>query len=47
LEDGSDVMSKEETAQLASRQEKYIVNLKNALIRMKINLMAFAGFRGV
>jgi len=35
LEDGSDVMSKEETAQLASRQEKYIVNLKNALIRIE------------
>ena len=33
LEDGSDVMSKEETAQLAIRQEKYIVNLKNALVR--------------
>ncbi len=35
LEDGSDVMSKEETAQLAIRQEKYIVNLKNALIRIE------------
>ena len=35
LEDGSDVMSKEETAQLAGRQEKYIVNLKNALIRIE------------
>ncbi len=35
LEDGSDVMSKEETAQLASRQEKYIINLKNALIRIE------------
>ncbi len=35
LEDGSDVMSKEETAQLASRQEKYIVNLKNALVRIE------------
>jgi len=35
LEDGSDVMSKEETAQLAARQEKYIVNLKNALIRIE------------
>lgn len=35
LEDGSDVMSKEETAQLASRQEKHIVNLKNALVRIE------------
>ncbi len=35
LEDGSDVMSKEETAQLAIRQEKYIVNLKNALVRIE------------
>ena len=35
LEDGSDVMSKEETAQLAGRQEKYIVNLKNALVRIE------------
>jgi len=35
LEDGSDVMSKEETAQLASRQEKYIVSLKNALVRIE------------
>lgn len=35
LEDGSDVMSKEETAQLASRQEKYILSLQNALIRIE------------
>lgn len=35
LEDGSDVLSKEETAQLAVRQEKYIVNLKNALVRIE------------
>lgn len=35
LEDGSDVLSKEETAQLAARQEKYIVNLKNALVRIE------------
>jgi hypothetical protein len=33
LEDGSDVMSKEETAQLAARQEKYIINLKKAGIK--------------
>ena len=35
LEDGSDVLSKEETAQLASRQQKYIQNLENALIRIE------------
>lgn len=35
LEDGSDVMSKEETAALASRQEKYIQSLQNALIRIE------------
>lgn len=35
LEDGSDVLSKEETAQLAVRQEKYVVNLKNALMRIE------------
>ena len=35
LEDGSSVMSKEETAQLAARQEKYIISLRNALIRIQ------------
>src|SRR5665213_3394829 len=35
LEDGSDVLSKEETAHLAARQEKYIQNLKNAQIRIE------------
>ncbi|HET7819400.1 MAG TPA: TraR/DksA C4-type zinc finger protein [Bacteroidia bacterium] len=35
LEDGSDAMSREEVAQLASRQEKHIQNLKNALIRIE------------
>lgn len=35
LEDGSDAMSREEVAQLASRQEKYIQNLKNALVRIE------------
>ena len=35
LEDGSDVLSKEETAHLASRQEKFIQNLQNALIRIE------------
>lgn len=35
LEDGSDMLSKEEVAQLAARQEKYIVNLQNALVRIQ------------
>lgn len=34
LEDGSDVLSKEETSHLAARQEKYIQNLKNAQLRI-------------
>lgn len=34
LEDGSDVLSKEETSHLAARQEKYIQNLKNAQFRI-------------
>ena len=35
LEDGSDVLSKEETAHLAGRQEKFIQNLQNALVRIE------------
>ena len=35
MEDGSDTLSKEEVAQLASRQEKFIRNLENALIRIE------------
>ncbi len=35
MEDGSETMSKEETAQLAVRQEKFIVSLENALLRIK------------
>jgi len=35
LEDGSDAMSREEIAQLASRQERHIQNLRNALIRIE------------
>jgi len=35
MEDGSATMSREETAQLAARQDKYIVSLENALIRIK------------
>jgi len=35
MEDGSETMSREETAALASRQEKFIVSLENALLRIK------------
>ena len=35
LEEGSNVLSKEENSQLASRQYKYIQNLENALIRIE------------
>lgn len=35
MEDGSETLGKEETAQLASRQEKFIFSLENALIRIK------------
>ena len=35
MEGGSETMSREEMAQLAVRQEKFIQNLKNALIRIE------------
>lgn len=35
MEDGSETMSREETAQLAARQEKFIMNLENALMRIR------------
>ena len=35
LEDGADTMEKESLSQLASRQQKFINNLENALIRIK------------
>jgi DnaK suppressor protein len=35
LDDGSDVLSKEEVNQLAGRQQKFIQNLENALIRIQ------------
>lgn len=35
MEDGSDTLSREETGQLAARQEKFISSLKNALIRIE------------
>jgi len=35
VEDGSNVETKEETAHLALRQEKFITNLQNALIRIQ------------
>lgn len=35
MEDGSETLSREETAQLAGRQEKFIMALENALIRIE------------
>ncbi len=35
MEDGSETMSREEMASLASRQEKFIQNLQNALVRIE------------
>ena len=35
MEDGSDVLSREETAQLAARQQKFIKHLQDAMIRIE------------
>lgn len=35
MEDGSDTLSREEVAQLASRQEKFVGSLQNALVRIE------------
>jgi DnaK suppressor protein len=35
MEDGSETLSREEVAQLASRQEKFIQHLENALLRIE------------
>jgi RNA polymerase-binding transcription factor DksA len=35
MEDGSETLSREETAQLAVRQEKFINNLESALVRIE------------
>ena len=35
LEDGADTMEKENLSQLAARQQKFIGNLENALVRIK------------
>ncbi len=35
MEDGSDTLSREETGQLAVRQEKFIKNLQDALVRIE------------
>lgn len=35
MEDGSDTLSREEVAQLAARQGKFIASLQNALIRIE------------
>lgn len=35
LEDGGDTLERENMSQLAARQQKFIINLENALIRIK------------
>lgn len=35
MEDGSDTLSREEVAQLAARQEKFVTALNNALVRIE------------
>ena len=35
MEDGSDTLSREETAQLAMRQQKFVQHLKDALLRIQ------------
>lgn len=35
MEDGSDTLGREETSQLAARQEKFVISLRNALIRIE------------
>ncbi|WP_026955187.1 TraR/DksA family transcriptional regulator [Algoriphagus vanfongensis] len=35
LEDGADTLERESQSQLAARQQKFIINLENALIRIK------------
>ncbi|MDH5608322.1 MAG: TraR/DksA family transcriptional regulator [Cyclobacteriaceae bacterium] len=35
LEDGADTAEKEHLSQLAARQQKFIINLENALVRIK------------
>ena len=35
LDDGSEVLSRDEISQLVGRQQKYVQNLENALIRIK------------
>jgi len=39
IENGSETQEKERLAQLAVRQEKFIVNCKNALIRIKKGML--------
>jgi DnaK suppressor protein len=35
LEDGADTLERESLSQLAARQQKFIINLENALVRIK------------
>ena len=41
LEEGYQVLSKEENSRLAARQQKFIKNLENALIRIEIKVTEF------
>ncbi len=46
FDEGSTVMSKESNSQLALRQEKFIRDLKTALIRIENKLMGFVELQG-
>lgn len=35
LEDGADTLERESLSQLAARQQKFVINLENALVRIK------------
>jgi DnaK suppressor protein len=35
LEDGADTLERESMSQLAARQQKFVINLENALVRIK------------
>jgi RNA polymerase-binding transcription factor DksA len=46
MEDGSETLSREEMAQLAARQEKFIQNLNNALVRIENKTYGICRFTG-
>ena len=47
MEDGSETLSREEMAQLANRQEKFIVSLQNALVRIENKTYGICRVTGV